>query len=278
MPLLKLLQSIIASDTSVCAGSIITFTANPVNGGTTPAYQWKINNTPVPNSNNSTYSTSALNDGDVISCSIISSANLCPSNLIASSNAITIHTIPLKVSTITINANDTSICTGTPVTFTTTISNEGSHPIYVWKINAQSTGTNRSLFVSNLLKDGDIVSCSLTSNGACIQNTAISSNEIKIKVDPVPTIQMRPDTVIFLGTSIRLNTVITNRADTFRWAPSATLDNYTIASPVATPVATTTYKLIATTIGGCKATGAGNHINYNTGNSSKCIFTKRRRN
>jgi gliding motility-associated-like protein len=247
--------SIIASDTSVCTGSVITFTAKPVNGGTTPAYKWKINNVDVPNGSNATYSSSALKDGDVISCSMISNANLCPSNLTAASNAITIHIIPLKVSTITINADDTSICTGTSVSFRSSVSNEGTNPVYDWKINGQSVGTNKSVFITNQLRDGDMLSCSLTSNVACLQNQTISSNYIKIRVDEVPVTRMRPDTVIFLGSSIRLNTIITNRVDTFRWSPAATLDNYTIVSPLATPIATTTYKLIATTIGGCKAAG-----------------------
>jgi gliding motility-associated-like protein len=246
--------SITASDTSICAGGRVLFTAKPLAGGTSPVFEWKINNNPVADNNQATFATDALKNDDVISCSMVSNANLCPSNLTASSNLIIIHTLPLNVSTINISASDTFICTGTPVTFKATGTNEGLSPIYDWKINGQNTGTNSRMYVSNLLRDGDIVSCSLTSNFSCLQQPTVSSNAVKIKVDQLPVIKTRPDTAITPGTSVRLNTSVVNRVDTFRWTPSTTLDDYTISNPLATPNGTTTYRLIATTAGGCKAT------------------------
>jgi hypothetical protein len=52
----------------------ITFTATPINGGTTPAYQWMINGTEIACATTEIYTAGALADGDVINCSLTSNA------------------------------------------------------------------------------------------------------------------------------------------------------------------------------------------------------------
>ena len=61
--------SIAATYTDICAGSNVTFTATPTNGGTAPIYKWKINNNVVDSG--LTYSSNSLNDNDVVSLSLI---------------------------------------------------------------------------------------------------------------------------------------------------------------------------------------------------------------
>jgi hypothetical protein len=66
---------------AICAGTSVTFTATPTNGGTTPAYQWKLNGGNV-GTNSTTYTTTTLVNGDVITCEMtpIEICNTYPSN------------------------------------------------------------------------------------------------------------------------------------------------------------------------------------------------------
>lgn len=77
---------------TVCEDASVTFTAMSVNGGTSPTYQWKLNGNNV-GTNSDTYTSSSLNDGDMISCELISNAN-CISVQTATSNVITMLVSP----------------------------------------------------------------------------------------------------------------------------------------------------------------------------------------
>ncbi len=85
-PILAVSVSISASSNPFCQGSTITFTATPINGGTTPDYQWKVNGTNV-GTNNPVYAYIPAN-GDIVSC-VINSSVPCPTGNPATSNTIT---------------------------------------------------------------------------------------------------------------------------------------------------------------------------------------------
>ena len=61
--------------TTICPGTMVTFSSSVVNGGTQITYQWKKNNVNV-GLNQATYSTTTLAEGDVISLSV-TSTNSC---------------------------------------------------------------------------------------------------------------------------------------------------------------------------------------------------------
>ena len=77
--------------TTACAGASVVFTATATNGGTAPGYQWKVNGTNT-GTNNSTFTTSSLSNGQEVSCVLTSNAN-CVNPTTAASNilAITIN-------------------------------------------------------------------------------------------------------------------------------------------------------------------------------------------
>jgi hypothetical protein len=171
----------------ICAGTNVTFSATPVNGGSAPAYQWRIGNTNV-GTNSPTYSNASLASGDVISCILTSNAP-CVINSTATSNAITMTVRPNVTPTVSINASPgTIICPATNVTFTATPSNGGSTPAYQWFKNSSPVGTNNFQYSSSTLADGDVVTCQLTSNATCTTINPVTSSPVVITVNPSITL------------------------------------------------------------------------------------------
>jgi hypothetical protein len=79
---------------TICAGTSVTFTATPDNGGTSPAYQWYNGVTPIGGETASTYTTTTLVNGDAISVQLTSSET-CTTGNPATSNTINITVNPL---------------------------------------------------------------------------------------------------------------------------------------------------------------------------------------
>src|SRR5665648_681354 len=106
--------SIAASANPVCYNTLVTFTATPSNGGTTPAYQWKVNGANV-GTNSATYSYIPVT-GDQITCVLISSATPCVSGNPATSNTVSMTFSPAPTSgTLTPTPAVGAVCAGTIV-------------------------------------------------------------------------------------------------------------------------------------------------------------------
>jgi uncharacterized protein (TIGR02145 family) len=93
-PLQPVSVTISASSNPICAGSPVTFTAHPINGGITPSYEWKVNGISM-GSNSNTY-TCNPNNGDSVRCILTSDLN-CTMNNPVSSNKILMSGIPLPL-------------------------------------------------------------------------------------------------------------------------------------------------------------------------------------
>jgi hypothetical protein len=135
-----------ASQNPVCAGTSITFTASPTNGGSSPSYQWKVNGINV-GTNSPNYTYTPLN-GDLISCILTSSEN-CTTNNPASSIQYPVSVSPLLPVSITISPSANPFCPGSSVTFTATPTNGGTPPSYQWKVNDVNAGTDSPNYTYN---------------------------------------------------------------------------------------------------------------------------------
>lgn len=230
-----------ATDTNVCAGASITFTATPVNGGNSPIYTWRRNGVLISGVTGTTYTTTTYNNNDVFWVEMISNAT-CPSPAFDESNHVTIHLSTPSTPTIIINTAQTTICSGASVTFTSTINNGGNAPQYQWKKNnVVINGATSSTYTTSTLANGDVISCQLTSNAPCTSPTIVVSGGLTMTVNPTvtPTISISASsTNICSGTSVTFTSTITNGGSSpaYQWKKNginiigATSSTYTTTS------------------------------------------------
>ncbi|NTW31287.1 MAG: DUF2341 domain-containing protein [Bacteroidetes bacterium] len=185
-PVITAEVSIAASSNPICTGTEVTFTATPVNGGSTPSYQWKLNNVNV-GTNSATYSNSALSNGDLVSCIMTSNAT-CVIGSPVTSNVITMSVNSYLPASVSIAASANPTCPSTEITFTATPVNGGAAPSYQWKFNSANVGTNSATYSNSGLINGDQVNCIMTSNYSCVTGSPATSNVITETVNPLAEI------------------------------------------------------------------------------------------
>ena len=226
-PILTPAISVAASATTICAGTSVTFTATPTNGGTAPVYQWKLNGTNISGATTAIYTSSSLADNDIVSC-VLTSNETCLTTPMATTNDITMTVNPILTPAISVAATATTICAGTSVTFTSTPTNGGTAPVYQWKLNGTNiSGATTAIYTSSSLADNDIVSCVLTSNETCLTTPMATTNDITMTVNPIltPAISVAATaTTICAGTSVTFTSTPTNggTAPVYQWKLNGT--------------------------------------------------------
>jgi PKD repeat protein len=208
-----------------CSGASLTFTASISGGGSAPVYQWMVNGVNV-GTNSPTFSTSSLNNNDVVSCSMASS-EICASPVTAVSSGITMIIDPSVTPAISISiASGTNpACAGSTIMFLASTSNGGSTPIYQWQVNGVNAGTNMAMFTSSTLNNGDVVTCNFSSSAVCAVPATLTSNSIVMTVNPIP-----PTPVITQSGTVLSSSAATGN----QWyldgvlIPGATDQNYTL--------------------------------------------------
>jgi len=209
--------SISTESTTICPGQSVTFTANPVNGGSAPSYQWQLNGNNIPGATNTSYQSSSLQNGDKIKVIMTPSSSPCVSSSPISSNEITISVGSGVTPSVSIYASQTSICTGWLVKFYANPVNGGTAPVYQWKLNGNNVGTNSGIFQSTTLNDNDVVSVVMTSSLTCASGQSVESNAITITVGAVviPSVSIEADnTTICSGTQVTFKATPTNGGPT----------------------------------------------------------------
>ncbi len=228
---------------AICAGTSVTFTAVPNNGGMAPTYQWLSGGNPIPGQTTNTFTSSTLTNGQVITVQMTSSA-ACPSPAVATSAPVNMTVNPILIPSVTIAAAPAGpVCAGANITFTATPTNGGPGVAYQWTVNGNNVGNNSATFSSTTLNNGDNVQVTITSNALCASPTTAQSNIITANILPLvtPSVTIAPSVAgaICAGTNITYTATPTNggAAPTYAWyvnnnlQPGNTGNTFTLSSP-----------------------------------------------
>ncbi|HET6766635.1 MAG TPA: MopE-related protein [Chitinophagaceae bacterium] len=221
--------TVTASSTTVCNGQMVTFTAAPVHGGATPAYQWKLNGNNV-GSDSPTYQNSSLVNGDVVSV-VMTSSVACANPSTVPSNTIVIAATPSVAPMVTIQVSASTICPGTTVTFTATPTDGGTNPVYQWKLNGNNVGNNSPTYQTSSLQNGDKVKVVMTSSVLCAFPSSAVSEEVTMTVNDsaIPSVTIEANaTAICVGQIVTFTALPENAGNNpvYEW----TLNNNAVGS------------------------------------------------
>jgi hypothetical protein len=235
------------ADNTICTGSSVTFTAVPTNGGTAPSYQWYINGNPV-GTNSTTFTTSGLTTGQIVTCIMTSNMPGVTSNPATSNGVTTTVTAPVTPTVSIIGS--TTICAGTLASFVASAGNTGATPSYQWTVNGSNVGTSSTSY-SYIPTSGDIIGVTLTSSNTCVTSSTAVANPLTMVVNPSPAAAT---------ISQNANVLTSNSSTGNQWylngnlIAGATSQNYTATQ-------NGTYTVVVTSGGCSSAASAGSIIN-----------------
>ena len=187
--------SISSSVATACTGINVTFTAVPVNGGSNPSYQWKLNGSNV-GTNSNTYQNSALTNGSKITC-VLTSSMACANPSTATSNEITMAVMPSVTTAVSI-AGNTTVNSGQATLITATPVNGGSGASYQWQDSTaghswQNISGNSSATINySPVASGDKLRSIMTSSVSCASPATVTSNVISFVVNTVTAVNPVP--------------------------------------------------------------------------------------
>ena len=217
---------------SFCPGTSVLFTATPVNGGTSPAYQWRLNGASV-GSGGPTYTNASLVNGDQVNV-ILTSSLRCTIGNPATSNTIT-ASLYIPPSVITQPASIAQ-CEGTNATFTVVAAGTGL--TYQWrKAGVAIPGATNPSYTITGITPANAGNYDVVITGTC---GTVTSNTVTLTVNTAPVITTQPvSTSACVGNSATFTVAATGTGLTYQWRkggaaiPGATGTSYTISSVAA---------------------------------------------
>lgn len=132
--------------------------------------------------------------------------------------------------TVRIRATDSTICSGTPVTFFASGSNQGSNPVYQWQVNGVNTSMGPG-YTSAGLNDHDTIKVILSSDAACLSNNSpVASAPIIMAVSTpvIASINIDGNTSVTSGQDVIITSTSLNEGSlpAYQWQDSTSLHSW----------------------------------------------------
>jgi len=235
------------NDSSVCAGTSVTFTAGGTGLGSTPTYEFFVNATSVQTSGSNTYSYVPL-DGDQVTVTITSSFTCALGGAVTSSAVVmNVDTTPVAPS-ITVTG-DTVFCNGGSVTLTSSYTG-GNTWSTAETTDAITVTTSGSYSVTFITAEG------------C---TSPASAPVTVLVNANPTVNISGSSAYCNNSNVTLTANATAGSGTitsYQWSLNGTTALGTDATQTANAVGS--YTVTVTNSNGCSTTSAGFSLSENT--------------
>lgn len=198
----------ITGSQSNCAGVAQLYSVIPVTGAT--SYTWTL--PPGWTGTSNTFSISATpgaGGGNITVAATNACGSSAVSTLAVSSSSSVSPAVSITPST------PTTICAGTPVTFTAVSTGGGTSPQYHWLKNGVSTGNYTTTYSNSTLASGDVITLIMTSNAPCaLPSPTVSSAPLTITVQPVTLTGVNINAAFSTAPTVCIGTLVTFVANT----------------------------------------------------------------
>ncbi|RKS43448.1 putative secreted protein (Por secretion system target) [Gillisia mitskevichiae] len=206
--------SISSTANTICPGDNVKFTASPVNGGTSPNYQWKIGSA-IQSGNSNTFSTTALTDGQSVTVQLTSNAT-CAAPTTAISDPIVIAVQPGTPSIPSAIQGEASVCPGVSslVYSVPAVTNATE---YIWSLPNGWSGTSTTNTISVTSGATGTGTITVKAKNSC-GTSAAQSLPITIKAGtPTTPIAITGDTQVCPGISKTYSVAAVAGAVEYEW-------------------------------------------------------------
>ena len=212
---------------TACSGTSVSFTTTVT--GTGLSYQWRKGNTNLTNTGNvsgALTNTLTINPAviaDSASNYYLVDSGTCSPNDTSNLVSLKINTLPV----ITLEPVNQTACSGTSVSFTTTVTGTGLS--FQWRkgnTNLTNTGNVTGALTNTLTINPAVISDTasnyyLVVSGTCTPND--TSNVVSLKINSLPIISLEPENqTACSGTSVSFNTIASGSGLTYQWRKGST--------------------------------------------------------